>query len=125
MRAALAELAGQPPAAWRFVADAHGKPSAWLDDHAAAISFNLSHTEGMAGIAAVARPDRALGFDIEPLVRKADLGVADRFFCPQEVAWLEALAEPQRPIGFLRVLTLMEAFFNATGKVLWVKIRTS
>ena len=116
MRAALAELAGQPPAAWRFVADAHGKPSAWLDDHAAAISFNLSHTEGMAGIAAVAASGRALGFDLEPLARNVDLAVADRFFCPQEVAWLEKLAEPQRPAGFLRLWTLKESFIKATGK---------
>src|SRR5437763_14175315 len=94
MRAALAEIGGAPPAAWRFVADAHGKPSAWLGDRPAPLSFNLSHTEGMAGIAAVAEPGRALGFDLERLARNADLAVADRFFCPQEVAWLDALAAP-------------------------------
>jgi 4'-phosphopantetheinyl transferase len=116
MRAALAKIAGQPPAAWRFVVDAHGKPSAWLGDHPARISFNLSHTEGMAGIAAIAQPGCALGFDLEPLARKVDLAVADRFFCPQEVAWLEALAEPLRPAGFLRLWTLKEAFIKATGK---------
>jgi len=116
LRTALVELADAPPAAWRFVADPHGKPAAWLGPDPAPLSFNLSHTEGMAGVAAIARPGLALGFDLEPLARQVDLAVADRFFCPQEVAWLNSLAEPRRGAGFLRLWTLKESFLKATGK---------
>jgi 4'-phosphopantetheinyl transferase len=116
LRAALARLGGQPPAAWSFVADAHGKPSAYLGSRPAPLSFNLSHTEGMAGVAAIARPDWALGFDLEAIDRTVDLAVADRFFGRQEVAWLDALSENLRPSGFLRLWTLKESFIKATGK---------
>ncbi|MGH7030858.1 MAG: 4'-phosphopantetheinyl transferase family protein [Stellaceae bacterium] len=116
LRAALGGLVAGPPELWRFVADAHGKPSAWLGDAPAALSFNLSHTEGMVGLAATLGAGRAVGFDLEPLARKVELGVADRFFSPYEVAWLDTLAEPSRAEGFLRLWTLKEAFIKATGK---------
>jgi 4'-phosphopantetheinyl transferase len=116
LRAALAGLAGQPPSAWRFVADTHGKPFAHLGPHPVALSFNLSHTEGMVGVAAVAQAGCAVGFDLEPIARRVDLAVADRFFFRQEAAWLESLAESERTAGFLRLWTLKEAFIKATGK---------
>ncbi len=116
LRTALGRLCGRPPAAWRFVADAHGKPSAWLEDAAVPVSFNLSHTEGMVGLAATRGAGWSVGFDLEPLARKVELGVADRFFAPDEVAWLGSLAEEARAEGFLRLWTLKEAFIKATGK---------
>ncbi|HZU90301.1 MAG TPA: 4'-phosphopantetheinyl transferase superfamily protein [Stellaceae bacterium] len=116
LRVALGRLCGPPPAAWRFVADARGKPSAWLAEAPAPVSFNLSHTEGMVGLAASRGAGRALGFDLEPLARKVDLAVADRFFSAREVAWLGSLAQAARAEGFLRLWTLKEAFIKATGK---------
>ncbi len=116
LRTAMARLGGHPPAEWRFVTDAHGKPSAHLGPRPAPLSFNLSHTEGMAGVAVITRAGVDLGFDLEPLARTVDLAVAGRFFTRQEVAWLEALPEPLRPRGFLRLWTLKEAFIKATGK---------
>lgn len=116
LRAALGRLCARPPAALRFVADAHGKPSAWLENAPAALSFNLSHTEGMVGLAAAGGAGWAVGFDLEPLARRVDLAVADRFFSPDEVAWLGGLAEGARAEGFLRLWTLKEAFIKATGK---------
>ncbi|HEX2940144.1 MAG TPA: 4'-phosphopantetheinyl transferase superfamily protein, partial [Rhodopila sp.] len=41
---------------------------------------------------------------------------ADRYFRPEEVAWLGSLPEPQRVGGFLRLWTLKEAFIKATGE---------
>ena len=96
VRAVLGRLCDVPPAAWRFVTDAHGKPSAWLDDGPAPVSFNLSHTEGMAGLAIRLGAGWAIGFDLEPLARTVDLAVADRFFSAREVAWLDALAASAR-----------------------------
>lgn len=116
LRAALSRLGGAAPATWRFMADPQGKPFAYLGDDASPLSFNLSHTEGMAGLAAVAQPGCALGFDVEPLAREVDLAIARRFFCPDEVSWLLALPEAARRGGLLRLWTLKEAFIKATGK---------
>jgi 4'-phosphopantetheinyl transferase len=116
VRAALSGLTDAPPAAWRFVPDKNGKPAAHLGARPAPISFNLSHTDGLAGVAAIAQPGRALGFDVERLARAVDLRVADRFFNRHETRWLEGLAEPLRRSGFLRLWTLKEAFIKATGK---------
>ena len=115
-RIALSSLAGEPAAAWRFVADRHGKPRAYLGARPAAVSFNLSHTDGLAGVAAIAQPEWALGFDLEKLAREVRLAVADRYFSAHEIRWLEGLAEPLRRAGFLRLWTLKEAFIKATGK---------
>lgn len=106
---------GTHPAAWRFVAGAHGKPVAWLGDRPAPLTFNLSHTDGMVGLAVMPMAGHALGFDLEALDRKVTLDIADRYFCPQEIAWLAALAEADRPSGFLWLWTLKEAFIKATG----------
>lgn len=116
LRSALAAHGRAPAAAWRFAADEHGKPSARLDGAPAPVSFNLSHTEGMAGVAVIAAPGQALGFDLEPLARKVDLAVADRFFYGAEAAWLASLPPAAQPHGFLRLWTLKEAFIKATGK---------
>jgi len=116
LRAALASAFGAPTEAWHFVAGAHGKPAARVGGPPALLSFNLSHTTGMVGLAASAGSDREIGFDLEKLARNIDLKVANRYFTPQEVAWLAALPEAERPRGFLRLWTLKEAFIKATGK---------
>jgi 4'-phosphopantetheinyl transferase len=116
LRAALSWMSGEAPQRLRFVADAHGKPAVWLGDAPAALSFNLSHTEGMVGLAATQGAGRSVGFDLEALARKVDLAVADRFFASDEVAWLDGLPAPARAEGFLRLWTLKEAFIKATGK---------
>jgi 4'-phosphopantetheinyl transferase len=117
VRVALTSMhAGATPRDWRFVEGEHGKPTAWVGNRAAPLSFNLSHTHGMVGLAAVASPGCALGFDVESLDRKVTLAVADRYFCPEEIAWLGQLSEPERPHGFLRLWTLKEAFIKATGQ---------
>jgi 4'-phosphopantetheinyl transferase len=116
LRVALSQICSTAPAAWRFVADDLGKPAALLDGAPVAVSFNLSHTEGMTGVAASPGGDWALGFDLEPVARSVDLAVADRFFSARETAWLNALPAAARPDGFLRLWTLKEAFIKATGK---------
>lgn len=101
---------------WRFIEGAHRKPEAWAKDRPAPVSFNLSHTNGMIGVAAMPVPGVAIGFDLEARDRRVTLAVADRYFRVEEVAWLESLPEPQRPDGFLRLWTLKEAFIKATGE---------
>jgi hypothetical protein len=104
------------PAAFGFAAGAHGKPQARLDGRCADVAFNLSHTDGMVGVAVAMAPGLALGFDLEPLARCVPLAVARRYFTASEVAWLDGLPVPARTEGFLRLWTLKEAFIKATGK---------
>jgi 4'-phosphopantetheinyl transferase len=115
LRAALSRLSPQPPSAWRFREGPRGKPVAWAKGAPADLSFNLSHSEGIVGLAAMRGAGHALGFDLEGLRRPVDLDVADRFFSPDEVAWLTSLAHPLRGAAFLRLWTLKEAFIKATG----------
>jgi 4'-phosphopantetheinyl transferase len=114
-RAALSALAEPPPEAWRFVSGTHGKPVAWIGDCPGPVSFNLSHTEGMVGVAAAASPDLAIGFDLEAASRQVEWAIAERYFLRPELAWLESLPESARADGFLRLWTLREAFVKATG----------
>lgn len=115
-RAALSHVASVPSDAWHFEAEPNGKPVAWCDGRPAPLSFNLSHSEGIVGVAVLPRPDASVGFDLEPLGRKVDLDVADRYFRPEEVTWLASLAAAERSQGFLRLWTLKEAFIKATGE---------
>jgi 4'-phosphopantetheinyl transferase len=117
MRTVLCQVvAGTKPADWRLVAGEHGKPAAWLADRPAPLSFNVSHTDGIVGLAVVASPDEALGFDLEALDRRISLDIASHYFCAEEVTWLHRLPPADRPRGFLRLWTLKEAFIKATGE---------
>jgi 4'-phosphopantetheinyl transferase len=113
LRQALAAATGRHPTAFRFEAGAHGKPTAWVGDMPAGVHFNLSHTKGAVALA-IAPFEH--GLDIEPIDRTVNQEIADHYFCPQEVAWLERLPEPDRAEGFLRLWTLKEAFIKATGR---------
>ncbi len=115
-RAALAAAAAAPPAAFAFAPGAHGKPEAQLGGRPAGLAFNLSHTGGLVGVAVATVPGLQLGFDLEPIDRRAPMQVARRYFTASEVAWLERLPETSRAEGFFRLWTLKEAFIKATGK---------
>jgi 4'-phosphopantetheinyl transferase len=101
---------------WRLVAGKNGKPVAYLGEQPAPLSFNLSHTDGLVGVAAVPRPGHAVGFDLEALDRKVTLDIADRYFRAEEITWLRSLPAAARSEGFLRLWTLKEAFIKATGE---------
>ena len=122
-RAALAEAAGVAPAAFDFAAGTYGKPTARLGGRAVSLAFNLSHTDGMVGVAVARQADLPLGFDLEPLSRRAPLEVARRYFTEAEVAWLDSLPPADRAEGFFRLWTLKEAFIKATGKGLAQDLR--
>ncbi|MBN8904670.1 MAG: 4'-phosphopantetheinyl transferase superfamily protein [Rhodospirillales bacterium] len=115
LRLRLAEACGVAPAALRFEPGAHGKPTAWIGGTPAPLSFHLSHTEGLVGLAVTPVAGCALGFDVEALDRRVTLDVADRYFRPEEVAWLHGLPAAAQAEGFLRLWTLKEAFIKATG----------
>lgn len=115
-RLALARVLSAPPASLSFVDGSNGKPSAQLYGRLVPVSFNLSHANGMVGVAVLAQPDVLVGFDLERFDRRIELEIADRYFRPEEVSWLMGLAPSERPRGFLRLWTLKEALIKATGQ---------
>lgn len=117
-RLALGRRLAADPSAIGFLEGANGKPVAQLDHRPAGVSFNLSHTEGMVGVALLAVPGVPVGFDVEPLDRTVEMEIADRFFRPEEVAWLATLQGAEQQRGFLRLWTLKEALIKATGEAL-------
>jgi 4'-phosphopantetheinyl transferase len=112
VRRALAVATGHPPAAFRFEAGAHGKPTAYVGGASAGVHFNLSHTKGLVAVAAAPFEH---GLDVEPISRVVRSDIAEHYFCPREIAWLNSLPYPRQGEGFLRLWTLKEAFIKATG----------
>ena len=123
-RRVLADALGCAPGALRFRAGPHGKPSALVGDVPASLSFNLSHTRGLAGIAVCADPAGDVGFDVEGASRAIGQGVEAAVLRPEERRWLAALPTVARPEGFMRLWTLKEAVVKATGEGLSRDLQT-
>jgi 4'-phosphopantetheinyl transferase len=106
-----AELA-TPETDLPLLRDARGRP--WLHAPLAHVGTGWSHSGDylLVGIGAHAR----LGVDIErQRARPRLLEVAQRFFHPDEVAMLRALAEPARQALFFRLWCAKEALLKAHG----------
>ncbi len=110
----------------RFRTTANGKPELALnrdrqsndrqanDRQASDLRFNLSHTKGMTVIAIVRR--RQVGVDVERI--RADTNaveLAERFFSPQEVEWLQSQPADQHIPSFFSCWTAKEAYIKAHG----------
>ncbi len=113
VREALSRYAPVAPEAWRFDANAFGRPEiagpsrAWL-------RFNLSHADGLA-LCAVAR-GVDVGADVENVLREGQTEeIAERFFAPSEVEALFALPPECRRARFFELWTLKEAYIKARG----------
>ncbi len=121
-RLALAAFGQASAAEFTFRRGAHGKPEALLAGIPAALSFSLSHTEGMAGVA-VARGRLALGFDLEAARREVPETVVRRCFAASERKALEELTPRARAAALPRLWTLKEALVKATGEGLGRDLR--
>lgn len=95
---------GASPAGIRVRAD--GKPEV------EGIFFNLSHS-GRIVICATA--EREVGCDVEQIV-KAPEGVAERFFHPNESAYVNACVGEERDRRFFRIWTMKESYIKMTGE---------
>ncbi|HEX2282619.1 MAG TPA: 4'-phosphopantetheinyl transferase superfamily protein, partial [Thermomicrobiales bacterium] len=114
LRAILASYAGCNPSEVRFAYGDHGKP--YLDDSVCAqdLTFNLSHSRGLA-LYGVAR-GRQIGVDVEYIRSEVDiLGIARTTFSPDERARLEALPHHRRLRAFYDCWTRKEAYIKARG----------
>jgi 4'-phosphopantetheinyl transferase len=113
MRMILGGYTGAAPEQIVYCEEANRKPA--LLSPAGEVRFNLTHAEGIA-LLAVAR-GLEVGIDVErvrPL--RDDLGLAERFFAPEEVADLRSLSDPgEREAAFFRCWTRKEAVLKATG----------
>ncbi len=102
------------PSAWRFSAGSHGKPFLAEPLPSPPLSFNLTHTPGLAAVAVAL--DHDLGVDAEYLERtNASLGLAERYFAPSESARLRGLPPDQLREAFFDYWTLKEAYIKGRG----------
>jgi len=107
------------PESWRFRADENGRPEIETPTPtgvrgAGAISFNLSHTDGL--IACAIHFGARIGCDVENLGRRIEGdGIAKRFFAASERDELGATPQAQRRERFLELWTLKEAYLKACG----------
>lgn len=106
-----AELRTQPQEL-RFATTAKGKPFL-TSPREPTVDFSLSHSRGLAlvGIATGGR----IGVDVERRQVRDELEIAQRWFAPEEVRWLEGLAESDRKRRFLECWTRKEAYLKAVA----------
>lgn len=84
----------------------YGKPE--LDG----ICFNLSHSQEMV-VCAIS--DKAVGCDIEKM-GNAPERIAERFFCENEIKYLESFKNEKKDREFYRLWTMKESYMKMTGE---------
>jgi 4'-phosphopantetheinyl transferase len=113
-RVVLSRYTGVDPAAWRFVAAAHGKPAIVGPAVFESLRFNLAHTDGLV-VCAVSRAGE-VGVDAEETSRIVNFDQVSRhFFSAAEQARLAALPLEQRAEGFFEQWVLKEAYVKGQG----------
>ena len=98
----------------RFEYNQYGKPFISSDQNRNALSFNVSHSGGMA-LYAVAR-GRRIGVDIEYMREDfATMDVAERFFSKNEFEALKAVPSDLRAKAFFNCWSRKESYIKAIG----------
>lgn len=111
LRKLLARILNEPPEKINIKTAEHGKP--YLAD-APELSFNLSDS-GDVMVIAVGLNCR-IGVDIECCnPRNSLVGLVDKCFADEEIAYWNAQPEAQQTVEFYRFWTRKEAFVKATG----------
>ncbi len=113
LRRMLSDVAPVAVTAWRFRPGRFGKPLIDGPQAALGLQFSLSHTRGCVACAVGFQP---VGIDVEQAGRVVEPGVAERFFAPDEIAFLRRAAPAARGRVFVALWTLKEAFLKATGE---------
>jgi 4'-phosphopantetheinyl transferase len=113
LRQALAWHAHVEPRAWRFVAQAHGRPEIGEPQESPRLRFSLSHTHGLAACAITFDAD--IGLDVENVHRRAPLGIAPEIFAPEELTRLRAEPQAEQGEEFFVYWTLKESYAKARG----------
>lgn len=111
MRQILGRITGVAPTVIAFGKEANGRPI-FTHNANGLPSFNLSHSEGMAALAA--SYEARIGVDIE-FIRPLTLNEMAWPLSEAEQATLATIDEPERTRAFFRYWTLKEAFIKAVG----------
>lgn len=112
LRYVLAQTLNESPEKINIKTAEHGKP--YLADNPELV-FNLSHSEN-AMVIAVGRNCR-LGVDVERCKPRTNLiGLVEKCFAEEEIAYWNELPEAQKTVEFFRFWTRKEAFVKATGR---------
>ena len=116
LRLILSRYLDMEPYQLRFCYNRYGKPGLVTSSGQEALSFNVSHSCGLA-LYAVTR-SREIGIDLERIRRDfACEQIAERFFSPREKATLRALqAKKVKHRAFFNCWTRKEAYIKARGE---------
>jgi len=115
LRDLLGRYSGCNPSEIEFVYGPNGKPALAHRTSASLVSFNLSHSHGIAVVAVTQKNE--IGIDVERIQpERASEGVAKRYFAPEEVEELLSLPVDQRTEGFFLCWTRKEAYVKALGE---------
>jgi 4'-phosphopantetheinyl transferase len=115
LRMVLGRYLGSAPGTLRFRYAEKGKPSLDPSQEANRLTFNISHSGGVA-LFAFTR-GREVGIDVEGIRRNFDTeAIARRFFSAAEQARLSDLPADERPEAFFRCWTRKEAYIKAMGE---------
>jgi 4'-phosphopantetheinyl transferase len=114
LRTVLAGYLGTDPRALTFAYSKKEKPSLGPDHAGCDVTFNVSHSGGVALLAFTRK--REIGVDVEEVRANSDLeAIARRFFSAHEQKQLAALSPEARVEAFFRCWTRKEAYIKATG----------
>jgi 4'-phosphopantetheinyl transferase len=114
LRTILASYLATDPNALSFSYSKKEKPSLGPVHAGSGITFNISHSGGIALFAFTRR--REIGVDVEQVRSDFDLeAIARRFFSAHEQAQLDALPPEEKAAAFFRCWTRKEAYIKATG----------
>jgi 4'-phosphopantetheinyl transferase len=115
LRTTLSLYDGRPPGRWSFETNAYGRPFIERDlGRAHRLLFSLSHTRGLVACAVTSGAD--VGVDVASVDRAADPGrVSEQWFSASEISQLERCSQAERPVRFIELWALKEAFVKAIG----------
>jgi 4'-phosphopantetheinyl transferase len=114
LRLILAGYLATDPDCMHFVYSSKEKPSLSPAHADSKVSFNVSHSGGIALLAFTR--GREIGVDVEQFRSDFELeGIAHRFFSPHEQEQLAAVPAEEKPAAFFRCWTRKEAYIKATG----------
>jgi 4'-phosphopantetheinyl transferase len=114
LRKILAAYLNTGPASLNFSYSKREKPSLGGVHAASGVTFNVSHSGGIALYAFTVR--REIGVDVEHMRNDFDVEpIAQRFFSARERGQLAALPKEERIDAFFRCWTRKEAYMKATG----------
>jgi 4'-phosphopantetheinyl transferase len=115
LRTILGAYLGTDPNTLSFAYSQKEKPSLVQAHAGSRVTFNVSHSGGIALLAFTRRRD--IGVDVEQVRRDFDVeAIAQRFFSPYEKNQLTSLPNGERFEAFFRCWTRKEAYIKATGE---------